>query len=261
MFIENGIRLHAKNHFGKGILMKVLICDDDVNFAHLLDEKLRGIFFGTERQVKIDCVTTPAVLSNKALSAYDLAFLDIDMGSVNGIDLARKLRTVRQDTVLIFVTNFVEYSLEGYEVQAFRYLLKSELDDKLEKYVRQALSVYQRGRNLIRLNCEGEEYDIPPQFLIYVETASRRLVLHLCDMDREMIQTRTTMTKLSELLAQQGFLRIHKSYLVNMSYIQKLQSTSATLKNGTTLPVSAHNYREIKKAYLQWRGQRRWSIF
>lgn len=240
--------------------MRILVCDDDKQFAESLKARLLPIITPTDRWAKVDCVFDPSQLTQEDLARYDIVFLDIDMEQMNGIALAKKLREARRDTVLIFVTNFVEYSLEGYEVQAFRYLLKKEIDDKLEKYVQQAVSAYRRERDMIRLNCEGEELDLFPQNLVYVETAPRRLVLHFTDMPRDTLRTRSTMAELSELLAAHGFLRVHKSYLVNMAHIQKLQSTAVFLTTGVELPVSAHNYSEIKKAYLQWKGQKRWTL-
>ena len=62
------------------------------------------------------------------------------------------------------------------------------------------------------------------------------------------------MRKLEEMLANEGFLRIHSSYLVNMAYIERLLSSGATLLDGKFLMVSQHNYPEIKKKYLEWKG-------
>ena len=64
------------------------------------------------------------------MGQFDIAFLDIDMGAYSGLELARHIRSLNLDTILIFVTNYVQYSLEGYEVQAFRYLLKKRAGRK-----------------------------------------------------------------------------------------------------------------------------------
>lgn len=240
--------------------MRLLVCDDDVQFARRLADRIQAQVALTDRWVKVDCLQNPATLPQEDLARYDVAFLDIDMEPFNGMELARRLRAARRDTILIFITNYIDYSPQGYEVQAFRYLLKSELEQKLEDYVDQALAAWYKERDLIRIRCEGEDIDIPSYTLVYVETTLRRLLLHLCNAPRTTLRTRMTMRELSELLAARGFLRIHKSFLVNMAYIQKLQSTAAYLTDGTVLPVSSHNYTEIKKVYLQWKGQKRWSI-
>lgn len=251
---------HVEGPKGMAADMRILICDDDKAFAEHLKALLLEQLVPVDRWVKVDCVSDPLRLSGEDLARYDIAFLDIDMGETNGIDLARRLRTARQDTILLFVTNFVEYSLVGYEVQAFRYLLKNELDQKLNGYVQEALAVLQKRRERVRLNCEGEEVDFLPQDLIYVETEQRHLLLHLQNTSRDILRTRCTMAELEGLLEEHGFLRIHKSYLVNMAYIKKLQSTVVLLTNNTELPVSSHSYAALKKAYLRWKGQRRWTL-
>lgn len=239
--------------------MRILVCDDDAVFAQEMTERLGQLLAPIDRWGKVDCVSDPALLTDEQLGCYDIAFLDIDMGEMSGLALARRIRALHRDTVLIFVTNYVEYSLEGYEVQAFRYLLKSELDEKLEKYMRQAVSVCRRERALIRIHSEREEVDIPPQAILYIETALRRSILHLRGFSCDTLPTRMTLNELTGLLAPRGFLRVHKSFLVNMAHIQRLQSTLVCLAGGIELPVSAHRYSEVKKEYLQWKGQKRWS--
>lgn len=242
--------------------MRILVCDDEPLFAQRLSEMLHSLADSAAIRVVIDCVFDPTALTDEALVQVDIAFLDIDMGKgrTNGISLARRLRCLRESAVILFVTNFVEYSIEGYEVQAFRYLLKSDLERKLPLYFQQAVRACQRGRKMIRITCEREEVDILPGTLIYIESLSRKSVLHLHGYARDTLTTRTTLNELTEQLQPHGFLRVHKSFLVNMAQLQKLQSTGLRLKDGTELPVSAHRYGEIRQEYLQWKGRNRWSI-
>ncbi len=240
--------------------MKILVCDDDRQFAQKLAGRLRETKNLLPPRTKVDCICSPAALTGKALAEYDIVFLDIDMGETNGIALARQLQGMRQKPVLIFVTNYVEYSLEGYEVQAFRYLLKSQLDEKLENYVRQAAAVCLRERGPLRIWCDGEDVDIPPLSLVYIEAQQRRSVLHLLNRTPDTLSTRTTLAQLESQLAPRGFLRIHKSYLVNMAHLRRLQSTEALLADGTRLSVSARRYAETHDIYMEWRGGKRWSI-
>ncbi|MFQ9858085.1 MAG: hypothetical protein ACLRYD_16480 [Ruminococcus callidus] len=70
------------------------------------------------------------------------------------------------------MTNYVEYSLQGYEVQAFRYLLKAEMPQKLERYVQQALTAYRKTRDTVRIFCDGEDVELQPQQILYAEMLS-----------------------------------------------------------------------------------------
>ena len=150
----------GKNAEKENLSMRILVCDDDAAFAGQLAEKIEAIVKPQMPRSAVNCATDAAQLRALPLAKYDLAFLDIDMGPLNGVDLARRLHELRPDMLLIFVTNYVEYSLQGYEVQAFRYLLKAEMPQKLERYVQQALTAYRKTRDTVRIFCDGEDVEL-----------------------------------------------------------------------------------------------------
>lgn len=169
----------GKNAEKENSSMRILVCDDDAAFAGQLAEKIEAIVKPQMPRSTVDCATDAAQLRALPLAKYDLAFLDIDMGPLNGVDLARRLHELRPDMLLIFVTNYVEYSLQGYEVQAFRYLLKAEMPQKLERYVQQALTAYRKTRDTVRIFCDGEDVELQPQQILYAEMSARKVCLHL----------------------------------------------------------------------------------
>lgn len=225
--------------------MRYLICDDDATFALRLKQRLTELLDGIQKKPSIDCVSQINEISTIDIRKYDVAFLDIDMGKINGIELAKQFRLAYPDIILIFVTNYVQYSLEGYEVRALRYLLKEQLDEKLPECLEAALRFYRKERNYIRFSSDNEEIDILPGHIVYAETDARRIKLHLKNDVRDALMLSITMARLTELLVNRGFLRIHQSYLVNMAYIQRIKSTGVWLSDGTALPISARNYNEL----------------
>ena len=240
--------------------MRYLICDDDVTFASQLKQQLTELLDDLPKKTMIDCITQASEISALDVRKYDVAFLDIDMGKINGIELAKQFRVAHPDIILIFVTNYVQYSLEGYEVRALRYLLKEQLDEKLPECLDAALRFYRKERNYIRFSSNSEEIDILPGHIVYAETDARRIRLHLTNEVRDTLLLSLTMARLTELLADRGFLRIHQSYLVNMAHIQRIKSTGVWLADGTALPISARSYSELKQEYLHWKGLKRWSM-
>jgi DNA-binding LytR/AlgR family response regulator len=102
--------------------MNVLVCDDDRQVVDSVIESLKHQIEETNTASKFYGFSQPSQV-NLSLP-YDIALLDIDMGEINGIDFARKLRAENGNIVIIFITNFIQYAPEGFEVQAFRYLLK-----------------------------------------------------------------------------------------------------------------------------------------
>ena len=113
--------------------IRVLVCDDDKKFVQDMVERLKELT--ADRPICITGCSAPEKLTDQFLSDFQIMFLDIDMGNYNGLEIARRVRKLRLDTVLIFVTHYMEYSPEGYEVKAFRYLLKSNIEEKLPRYL------------------------------------------------------------------------------------------------------------------------------
>ncbi len=240
--------------------MKVLVCDDEPLFAEGLKQNILNILDKPTWRVSVDCVSDLEQMAKINAEQYDVAFLDIDMGKLNGIELGRRLRVSSSDIILVFVTNYVQYSLDGYEVHALRYLLKDHLEEKLPECLDAVISAYRKERRHIRFSSENNEIDVMPVHIVYAETEGRHLKIHMVNELRAEMVVSMTMSDLTELLQERGFLRIHQSYLVNMAYIQRIKSTGVWLNDDTKLPISARNYKYLKQEYLHWKGMKRWRM-
>ena len=241
-----------------GNMIHILICDDDTVFAQDMAKRILALPAYSPKSMNVHCLTDVNAMSAAALTEFDILFLDIDLGSKNGIELARTMREHNAEAVLVLVTNFSEYAPEGYEVDAFRYLSKSELDKKLPGYFSDALAVCRPRRRKVEIFCEGESMPVPVQALTYVESQGHEQCLHMVGWSKKELYTRLTMAQLEELLFSQGFLRIHKRFLVNMAYLQSLQSTGPVLTTGESLKASARNYRENQQKFATWKAQQIW---
>ena len=237
--------------------MNLLVCDDSQEdldrVAALLAEPCRKI----RAQITVTC--QPEELED--LSVFDLAFLDIDMKGMDGLTLARRLRAARPDAVIVFVTNFVQYAPEGYEVQAFRYLLKPTLEEKLVPCFDLAVQELLSRRQSITVRAGGEMVELPLREILYFQSDQRTVTAHLAGDSREACRFYTSITDLARQLEGAGFLRVQRSYLVNMAYIRRFQSDAVELQNGTWLPVSEKYYAQLKQQYLLWKGKTTWKLF
>ena len=238
---------------------KILICDDDHSFGTSLGAAVRSILDTAGRSAQIHIYERAEDIPKQILCDCDIAFLDIDFAQngYTGIDIARQLRSLQNHAVIIFVTNFIEYAPEGYEVQAFRYLLKSDIDSKLERCIHQILEKMQSVQETVLFNANGETLDLPLADILYIESQAHTAVIFLqapgSNKTKEY-RLYSSLTSLEQQLEDKGFLRIQKSYLVNMRRIAKYQCNEAILDNGTVLKVSQKSYSEQKKKYLLWKG-------
>lgn len=241
-------------------MVRILICDDDNAFSAKLRSEISGILEKKSLKAKVHTYESLDSIGDPILRSCDIAFLDVDFAGANysGMDIARKLRASRSDAIIIFVTNYIEYAPEGYEVQAFRYSLKSDIFDKLENYLQLSIAKLQSSREKFKIQVNGEIIDISIEDILYVESQLHTVTL-VVQRDRlgKQLKEYTCYAAIGELeqqLASLGFLRVHKSYLVNMKHIKKYQCREIQLKNGTILRSSVKNYREQKEKYLLWKG-------
>lgn len=240
--------------------MKILVCDDDRLFLDKIGSMIQKCCADIGISVQLTAASRKEELEQADYTAADIAFLDIDMGEINGLDVARKIRSCNQDVILIFVTNYLEYAPEGFEVQAFRYLLKQNIDEKLEEYLKEAIELHRANHQIVSFKIGGESISIPVEDILYVESMKRIITFHMLKGRKEQYQFYATMAAMEEQLEPMGFLRIQKSYLVNMEYIKSLQCGQAVLSNQVTLNVSKKNYPQIKQKFLLWGGKHRWMI-
>ena len=232
--------------------IKIILCDDDPAFLKALHGEIERTFTRLTMKTAITAFDSPGDIPGEALAACDMAFLDIDFEreDQNGIDIARTLRQVNSRALIFFVTNYVDYAPTGYEVQAFRYVLKRDMSAVLERYILQAVENMAEGRRVLRLRDKDLTVDLPFEQISYLEVMDHYVSVHAGE---QAYTLGATLSSLEKEMETHGFLRIHKSYLVNMRCIYKFRARECQLVDGTVLAVSAKNYSQQKQKYLLWK--------
>lgn len=239
-------------------MLSILLCDDDINMVNMMQSVVEEILKETNEKAKIYTFTDVESISDQILSCCDIALLDVDFDRVdyNGMDVARKLRSLRSDIIIVFVTNFIEYAPEGYEVQAFRYVLKRNIGTDLKPTL--LLAFNNLNKETLPIQVNGEIINILLDDILYLEVlqhnvtaVTRKLT---AEKKRKKYSFYASLSDLEDRLEPLGFLRIHKSFLVNMKYLKKFQCREATLDNGIILRVGEKSYAEKKQKYLLWKG-------
>lgn len=236
--------------------MRIAVCDDNAAF---LDKLLREIAHWSaladmnNQYIRFQSGLT---LQESDLSAVQVLFLDIEMPNCNGLDVARKIRSKYPDLLIVFVTNWIEYAPSGYQINAFRYLLKNRLSEELPHCMNDLCQKISENCRSVFIPTRDRDLSVLVKDILFFEGTPNRCVLMHCNgsADNPVVCT----GKLSDYEArfrEHGFLRIQKSYLVNMSHIVRIRNQYAYLQNGKTLKVSEKNYSEICRTYLIWRGQ------
>lgn len=239
-------------------MLNILICDDDMSIVTAIQAIVESVLSAANKRARFHTYTDVCAISKQIMEGCDIALLDIDYdgAAYNGMDIARKLRSLRSDTVIIFVTNFIEYAPAGYEVRAFRYILKRDLQADLSAIL--PLALKQLNHETLPIQINGEIIRVPLDDILYLEVQQHNVTVVTRKLTPDRKQKEydfyASLTDLEERLEPLGFLRIHKSYLVNMKHLKKFQCREATLDNGMILRVGEKSYAENKQKFLLWKG-------
>ena len=234
-------------------MINIAICDDEPNIRAYLASLIRAQSCPCEI---VEYASAGDCLADRR--EIDLLFLDIELAPdrPDGMALARKLRERAAGTqpVIIFVTGYERYVFDAFDVGAFQYLLKPVNGEKFAQVFARAVEQIQarrehpqRGR-VLTLRSANTRKTVPLDSIYYIESSDHKVVLHLRDGEFACYAKIRDL----ELELQNQFFRIHKGYLVNLSYVDGYSRTEVTLTNGERLFLSKYKYQDFVRAYLRF---------
>lgn len=230
--------------------MKIGICDDNQPYLNFLKEMTQSL---TTSAVNLSVTT----LSPEELAAcieyqsipYDILISDIDMGTYNGIDFAGKINQIAPSCIILFISNYLNYATDVYDVTHVYFVLKSEVEQKLPRALEKAIALHnERISKSLLIRFQNTEYRIYLSDITYIEALGRYLYIHDTKQSYKCIQSLKSI--MSELPG--SFARSHNSYLVNMKCIHSINRTSCILSDGISIPISQTYSKAFQAAYVTY---------
>lgn len=234
-------------------MLRISICDDDIAGVDKLAMLIEKYCAEKGLEYSMHTYTKGSDLLASNLAECDLLFLDVDMGQENGIAIAHEIRKNYRDIVLVYVSGYVQYAPAGYNVKAFAYILKNDLDALFESTMNDVMKQMNFRGMVYKIKINSEEVALPLKNIVYLESLDKTTIIHT---NNRMISyaVRQPLADAINYLCDKGFVQIHKSYLVNMQHITKLKNYTINLTDGTNLPAAQKRWRDIMQAYLKWKG-------
>lgn len=231
-------------------MMKIAICDDEENDRSKLNEIIinyctsKGILFS------IDCYDNGKNLLI-CQAAFDIIFLDINIGDINGIDIAKQIRKIDKKVRIIYVTNYSNYRNFAFSVRAFGYVTKpysnntiyKQIDDVLtynEQQSEKPNATFKTGEGIKTLNLEDICYFEYIDFHIKIVTVNNKFNIS------------KTISSILEEFKDYGFAMPHKSFVVNYFYVSKFEGYNVILTNSTEIPLSQKRAVAYKKGLHEY---------
>jgi DNA-binding LytR/AlgR family response regulator len=222
--------------------MKVIIVDDEPLALEVLETYLTHF---PELKLSAKCTNAVEAFESLSVGDIDLMFLDIQMPQISGIDF---LKSLKNPPKVIFTTAFSNYALEGFELNAVDYLLKPFSLDRFNKAVQKFKEIYAKNdkalgeaeaADYIFVKADKKLIKLRFEDIFYVEGLKDYVMLHT---PGGRIVTLQTMKSLEEKLPSANFIRVHRSYIVNLNLIELLEANSVTV-NKKKIPIGK-NYKD-----------------
>lgn len=180
---------------------------------------------------------------------YEIVFLDIYMGGKTGIQIAHAIRKLNQNCLIIFTTSSLEHAIESFEVQAVHYLVKPLAYDSVETALHRCKSLFTLADRYIEVISERIIVRILLRDLIFAEVFSNVITIHTTCED---VKTYMSMDDFSQILKGEEFLRCHRSYIVNMNFIEESENSEFILTNQIRIPLRRKDKLEIRQIYSDY---------
>ena len=223
--------------------MRIAVCDDEEKFQIPIRDMI--LKFYNSLDVVVDTFSDGRkLLERYDANPYDVLFLDIEMPAMDGITLAKKLRERSEDVFLVFLTGHVEYALEGYEVNALRYLTKPVKEDKLREVLKHVIEK-STCKHQLMLKSDGEDLRLNVSDIQYFEAQNQYVMVYTTQSSHLV---RANLGDFEEQLKNDGFFRIHRSYLISLAKVKKIVKSDVIMEGGAGLPISRNNIKPLKDA-------------
>ena len=230
--------------------LKIAICDDEANQIEYLSDVVTTWAKKNRHAVEIK----PYSAAKSLLFDYceekdfDILLLDIERPGMSGVELAKAVRKENATVQIVFITGYYEYFSDGFDVSALHYLIKPADERKLMPVLDRAVSnLTYRQRSVLLTSPEGD-VKVSLADIYYVESENVHVAVHTVS---GVYRSRISLAKFAEQL-DETFIKVHRSYIVNLKYVKKITRTDITMVSGDLVPISRGMYDEVHAALIKF---------
>ena len=230
-------------------MYRFAVCDDSSADRAYVTALIEA--WGCSRDIPLQIEDYPSaeafLFAYEGNETVDVLFLDIEMGDMSGVELAKRLRQMGAGLQIVFLTGYMEYIAEGYDVEALHYLIKPVAQEKLGAVLDRAVERLKTRENVLLLSLPDGVVRLPLYEIRYLEVMKNYVTLHA-------VEEYSVKRSLSELTKEldESFYRIHRSYIVNLRFVKRITRTEVTLKDGAALPLSRKLYDGLNQALIKY---------
>lgn len=229
----------------------IAICDDEQVESRYLSTLVNQWAQANRREVSLQIFESAESFlfryaENKAV---DILLLDIEMGAMNGVELARRIREDNETVQLVFITGYADFMAHGYEVSALHYLMKPVSASKLFEVLDKAVVKLNKRERVLLLAIGGESIRIPVKDILCVEAFAHSVVI---TSTAGQVEAKLSLSEIGGQLGDNDFIRCHRSYIVGLRAIKRVARTDVILDNDMAIPLARRSYHEVNQAFIHY---------
>ena len=231
-------------------MIKIAVCDDEKIVLDEICSKVQDAFSEINCTAEIFKTHKPFdLVEHIKNNTTDVLFLDIDMPSLSGMDIAQFLIDSNAEILLVFVTSHDTLVYQSFRYHPFGFIRKSHFDEEIGAVVKSIADELQKRNEHFSFKTNEGFFRVPFEDIIYFESESNYINLHCTD---NQYRFRGTITSLENELNAKGFIRTHKGFLVNQQHIFAIKGDDIELSSKELLPIGRTNRESVKKAILRY---------
>lgn len=227
-------------------MLKVFICDDEPKILADISAKVKSLSGDAAAE---EFSGGRELLKTLSKESCQILLLDIDMPEIGGLEIAAKLTELNPKPLLIFVTSHDELVYDSLQYHPFGFVRKGHLDDELPKILTDCEKELNAKEKHFCFHADSSDYKLTLDEILYFESEGNYLKLFSKNGEYRF---RETMTAVEKALSHNGFVRIHKGFLVNQAHVRILRADKTELNNGTLLPLGRSFADSAKRTLMRY---------
>ncbi len=228
--------------------MRIAICDDSVQDARFVQNIVTS--WANSKGLALQTLTFPSAESFLFHYAedknFDILLLDIEMGQMDGVTMAKRIRQENETVQIVFITGYSDYIAQGYEVAALHYLMKPVNEEKLCTVLERAVEKLKQNERSLLLELSGEMVRISMHEIRYLDVLKNYVTVHA----KQDYTVKRSLAELEKELDER-FFRVGRSLILNLKFIRRVTKTQVYLSDGSVLPLPRGAYEPLNRAIIQ----------